>query len=315
MSIRGLTLIGCTMLGLLFFPTCALATSLPSATTEEATEVTFDAATLHGTVLPGGVEAASDTKWCFEYGSGATPGYNLGSVPLVPEDAGEGINSIPVSLHVTGLKPGSTYRYRLVAVNSLGQGLGSTACGTEGGQEATGAEGLLTTPIILQPPVAVTGTASSVSQDTATISGTVDPQGFRATYEFQLGVDTSYGVEVFGAAGDGIGPQPLSLTLLYLQPGTTYHYRLVAINQGGTSYGADQAFTTPVFLTAMLSAPTAPPLIATPTVTFPTDTQTTKTSKPKSAGKARKTRPKKKRKGRKAQKTVKHRRAQAKRGK
>lgn len=29
-----------------------------------------------------------------------------------------------------------------------------------------------------------------------------------------------------------------------LQPATTYHYRLVAVNEDGTTYGPDQTFTT-----------------------------------------------------------------------
>ena len=36
----------------------------------------------------------------------------------------------------------------------------------------------------------------------------------------------------------------MSVTVLNLQPGTTYHYRLVATNGGGTSYGQDQTFKT-----------------------------------------------------------------------
>jgi hypothetical protein len=33
-----------------------------------------------------------------------------------------------------------------------------------------------------------------------------------------------------------------------LQPGTTYHYRVVATNVDGTTYGEDQTFTTPGYL-------------------------------------------------------------------
>ncbi len=274
MSIRRLTLAGLAALGALYAAAPAAgAVPLPTATTEAASEVTFDAATLQGAVLPGGSEAASDTRWCFEYGTIASSEYNLGSVPLLPGDAGMGTSGVPVSVRVSGLEPASTYRYRLVAVNALGTGLGSTACGTEGGQEADGAEGLLTTPVSIPAPLAVTGAASGVSQNAARIAGTVYPRGIPTTYEFQLGVDTSYGVQVFGAAGEGSEPVPASLSIEYLQPGTTYHYRLVAIGQGGTSYGADATFTTPVFSTATLSAPAVTPLVATPVVAFPADAQ------------------------------------------
>ena len=41
-----------------------------------------------------------------------------------------------------------------------------------------------------------------------------------------------------------MGSQPVSILLQNLSPGTTYHYRLVATNGGGTAYGADGTFTT-----------------------------------------------------------------------
>jgi hypothetical protein len=259
----------------------------PAAQTEGAAEVAFNSATLSGTVLPGSVGAASDTRWCFEYGTAGGAGYSLGSLPLLAGDAGQGTGGVPVSVHLVGLEPGSTYRYRLLAVNSLGLGQSSTACGTEGGRESDGAEATFTTPVSLPGPVAVTGPASGVSQNEATVAGTVDPNGFRTSYEFQVGVDTGYGVQVFGEAGAGSEARQVSLELSYLQPGTTYHYRLVAVSPGGTRYGADATFTTSVFPTSALSAPVAAPLVATPAFAFPRDTAAG-SGKAKSKGRARK---------------------------
>ena len=256
---------------------------LPTASTEGASEVTYDSATLSGAVVPGGVGAGSETRWCFEYGTGPSGEYNLGSLPLLAGDAGQGTSPVPVSVSLSDLQPGSTYRYRLVAVNALGMGLGSTACGTEGGQEADGAEALFTTPTTLPPPLAVTGAASGVSQNAATISGTVDPLGVRTSYEFQLGVDTSYGAEVFGEAGAGSEARAFSLALVTLQPDTTYHYRVVAIGQGGTTYGADATFTTGGYPSAALSAPPTTPLIATPVFAFPAEASAVTVAPPKKA--------------------------------
>jgi hypothetical protein len=269
--------------GVMFLATsAAFAVPLPSATTEGASEVSFDAATLNGTVDPDGLEAGSDTRWCFQYGAGDVPGYNLGSVPVLAGDAGLGTGGVPVSVRVSGLQPGEAYRYRLVAVNWLGTGLGSTACGTAGGQEALGAEGIFTTPVALPGPLVETEIASNVSQNAATITGTVNPQGSRTSYEFQIGLDTSYGVQVFGQAGEGSEPVPVSLELQYLQPGTTYHYRLVAISPAGTSYGADATLTTPVYPTSAIPPPASAPLLATPAVSFPTTpAETTSTTRPK----------------------------------
>jgi hypothetical protein len=304
MRVRRLILAGALTLGVLsVVSSTALAVPSPLAVTEGASEVSFDAATLNGTVNPEGVEVASDTRWCFQYGAGSLPGYNLGSVPVLAGDAGTGTTSVPVSIRVSGLEPGGAYRYRLVAVNSLGVGLGSTACGTEGGQETDGAEEILTTPVTLLAPLTETGPASNVSQNSATITGTVNPQGLRTSYEFQVGIDTSYGVQVFGQAGEGTEPVPVTLELRYLQPGTTYHYRLLAISPAGTSYGADATLTTPVYPTSTLSAPTNTPLVATPLVTFPSTPASTTTTNPKATTKP-KTKTKAKPKAKRAKKAT-----------
>lgn len=269
-------------------PAFALAPPLPTVSSEPASEIVFDAATLTGTVNPNGTEASSDTKWCFEYGQGSTSGYNLGSAPAIAQEAGSGITPVSVSARLTGLAAGVTYRYRLVAVNGLGEGVNQSACGTQGGQQNAGAEGLFTTPIYIPPPLVVTGSANGVEQNIATITGTVDPGGSRTTYEFQLGVDTGYGVEIFGPAGSGTQPELFALTLNNLQPGTTYHYRLTATNAGGTTYGGDQTLTTGVYPTATLITPTTPPLLRIPAVTFPTEQQTTSTVTPTTKRKPKK---------------------------
>lgn len=225
------------------------------------------------------------------------------SSPATPGDAGTGVAGVPVSVQLTGLTPGATYRYRLVAVNALGEGLGSVACGTEGGQEADGGEALFTTPDTPPAPLVATGAASDVTQNAATIAASVDPRGIPTTYEFQLGEDTAYGVQIFADAGAATEPQPVSLTLHYLQPATTYHYRIVAISRGGTSYGADAALTTSAFPTAVLVAPATAPLLSVPAIAFPADaTATTGVAKPKAKAHKKKA----KKTGKKAKKADRH---------
>ena len=43
-----------------------------------------------------------------------------------------------------------------------------------------------------------------------------------------------------------ITPRTAVWNLADLKPGTTYHYRLVAMNQHGVAYGEDATLTTPV---------------------------------------------------------------------
>ena len=279
----------------------------PSVTTEGASEEAFDAATVHGTVVPGSTGAASNTLWCFQYGTTDTPPgvYDLGFAPGAPAgEAGQGTDPVPVSVRLMRLQPETIYRYRLVAVNSLGSRLSSTACGSEGGHETDGAEATFTTGGSGPGPIATSGPLAALTQSAATLSGTVDPNGTRTVYDFQLGIDTNYGVDLLGEAGQSSETETVSMMVAGLQPGTTYHYRLVATSRFGTSYGTDESFTTPEYPGSTLSAPLTPPLLETPSIPFP-PTETKKVPHPTKCrhgytrnkhGKCVKVKPKKKKK-------------------
>ena len=104
-------------------------------------------------------------------------------------------------------------------------------------------------------PTAITGSASAVGPTSATIAGSVNPNGQATTYHFDYGTSTSYGSQAPAppdpSAGMGSTSQPVSASLAGLSPGTTYHYRLVASNASGTQDGSDQTF-----VTATASGPT-----------------------------------------------------------
>jgi hypothetical protein len=94
-------------------------------------------------------------------------------------------------------------------------------------------------------PAVVTAGTSSVSDSSAVLHGTVNPNGSSATYFFQWGLTTGYGVGGKPhSAGAGVNPVAVEETAGGLLPGTTYHYRLLATNQFGTSVGADRTFKT-----------------------------------------------------------------------
>ncbi len=191
-----------------------------------ASEVSQLSATLNGTVDPVGVP----TSYHFLYGT--TSAY--GSLAPFPERyVASDRAAHTVSQTIVGLTPNTTYHYALVA-NSPG--------GTSTGPDET-----FTTPPVPVPAV-TTGSASEVSVGSATLAGTVDPQGWETGYYFEYGPTPAYGSRwpsLPVTLGALTGGQPIVTFLQNLQPGTVYHYRLVATNPGGTGYGADQTFQTP----------------------------------------------------------------------
>jgi hypothetical protein len=94
-------------------------------------------------------------------------------------------------------------------------------------------------------PTAKTGSATQVKPNSALLSGTVNPNGASTTYYFQVGLTNSYGAATAPvSAGAGVKAKGVSRPVGALVQGTTYHYRLVATNQFGTTFGADRAFKT-----------------------------------------------------------------------
>ncbi|HEX6455116.1 MAG TPA: hypothetical protein VF009_01210 [Solirubrobacterales bacterium] len=95
-------------------------------------------------------------------------------------------------------------------------------------------------------PAATTESATAQS-DSATLSAKVNPKGSTTTYQFEYGKTTSYGSKApvspaFASAGTS--PLPVSAAVSGLEPGVTYHYRVVATNEAGTTNGEDRTFTT-----------------------------------------------------------------------
>ncbi len=98
------------------------------------------------------------------------------------------------------------------------------------------------------PPTVVTGAASSVSTGAATIGATVNPNGGAVSQcRFEYGATPSYGSSApcTPSPGSGTSAVAVSASLTGLSQNTSYHFRIVATNPGGTSAGADQAFRTP----------------------------------------------------------------------
>jgi phosphodiesterase/alkaline phosphatase D-like protein len=94
-------------------------------------------------------------------------------------------------------------------------------------------------------PAVTTGGTSQVTNTSALLHGTVNPNGSSTTYYFQWGLTNAYGDNGKPhSAGSGTKAVAVEQTAGGLIPGTTYHYRLVATNSSGTTLGTDRSFKT-----------------------------------------------------------------------
>jgi hypothetical protein len=94
-------------------------------------------------------------------------------------------------------------------------------------------------------PRVTTSPAAGTGQTTAVLHGDVDANGSSTTYYFQWGLTTGYGDQGLGTVAGSANKQvSVSQRANQLEPGTIYHYRLVATNEAGTSLGADRTFKT-----------------------------------------------------------------------
>ena len=105
-----------------------------------------------------------------------------------------------------------------------------------------------TASLTIPPPAVTTGAASGIDLASASLPGTVNPNGLVSTACFEYGLTTAYGstADVTLAPNDGVTDQSVAANLSGLQAGTTYHYRLTATNGAGTNRGEDMTFMTAV---------------------------------------------------------------------
>ena len=98
------------------------------------------------------------------------------------------------------------------------------------------------------PPAVATGEPNGVTSSGASLNGTVAAKALETTYHFEYGTSTKYGSRVplseEAKAGSGRTRVPVSQSVTGLEASTVYHYRIVATNSAGTSYGEDETFTT-----------------------------------------------------------------------
>jgi len=103
--------------------------------------------------------------------------------------------------------------------------------------------------VFVGPPTVVSTSVGDVAADSATLRAEINPNTLQTTYRFEYGLEDC-ALAVCAATpgssevGDGHSSVSVAQTVTGLQSSTTYHYRVVATNAEGTTFGPDRVFTT-----------------------------------------------------------------------
>ena len=196
------------------------ATGAPVVTSNPGTFIASFSATLNGSLDPHGLT----TTVHFRYGT--TTSYGLTTAPQ--SQSGNTFRNI--TANISGLSPSTVYHFRARATNSAGTTFSSDRTFTT--LSATGA------------PVVTTNPATNVTSSSTTLNGSLDPHGLTTNVYFQYGTTTGYGHATPMRSQTGNTFRNISANISGLSAHTTYHFRIVATNSGGTRFGGDRTFTT-----------------------------------------------------------------------
>lgn len=208
------------------FTTGACSGGAPRADTDAATNVSLTSATLNAEVNPNGLP----TQAWFAWGLGTNFSQET---PRISAGSGTGFSNF--SQVLTGLSCGTTYSFQNKVSNSAGQDSGVTLSFT-------------TLPCSSGAPDAVTLEAGLDPEEPARaiLNSLVNPNGAETHAFFRWGTTPSYGNTTTDLTlGSGASDILFPFILEGLLCGTTYHYRVVAVNLHGTTEGADRSFVTP----------------------------------------------------------------------
>ena len=204
--------------------------------TQPATTVGTTSATLNGMVNPSGLT----TTAFFEYGTSST----LSIVTTTPSRSiGSGVVDVVISEDLAGLSPSTMYYFRLASQNSAGTRKGA----------------ILSFSTSSKLPAATTSIASLVTVSSATLSGSVNPNGASTTAYFKWGTTANlatFNTTSSQSVGSGLTDQTITAPLTNLTSNTRYYFRIFAQNSAGSQEGSIASFATLVATPGVVSLST-----------------------------------------------------------
>ena len=199
---------------------------------------------------------SADGGWSMWGGTSLATPLTAAYYALVGEGAGQGsaawaythsslLNDPSAGSNGDGAQCAPLYICNAVAGYDGPTGIGSISGDVVAGAPGIGGPGL-------------NGYLSSQTATSATLSAGIWPNDEATSYHVEYGTTTAYGQTTASTgAGSSSGVVDVAATLSGLTPNTDYHYRLVAVNALGTTYGYDETIAGGAPSVAITSQPPA----------------------------------------------------------
>ncbi|HMJ91090.1 MAG TPA: choice-of-anchor Q domain-containing protein [Candidatus Acidoferrum sp.] len=220
------------ILGILTFIYATLCSqaALPFPVTSHADNISSNSVSLHGSLELNGrasrvgfqVRKLGVKRW-------------VGGLTKWQKVSKGGSGNLDFATNVLKLKPDTDYEFRAVAMIGPAR------------RNGTGVAFRTASVDPLLPPTVTTFIATNITLSNATLVALINPNNSAAQYIFEWGTSTNYGFVTTAEVLDpGVGETFVQAAIGSLSSGSTFHFRIVATNESGVSFGQNLSFETPL---------------------------------------------------------------------